>query len=344
MGAMRKNGLALGGSLDNAVVVGKRTVLNDTLRFPDEFVRHKILDLIGDLALLGRPLVGHVIARNGGHALNHQLLTAHPGRAWLGAAAHAESADRDRRRAVTHALASLRHTPKLARRRRDRPDRRTPAVPAPRCRRTADAIMGRPWLTRTRATDPCGLCLVLGAVLSVWAALGTPGPAQAQIRVSNLSVFLNDLDVTVQVVLLGALPPSLHESLHSGVPTHLRFIVELWQYSRLWVERRLQARTVERQVTYNVLTKEYKVASVSGEQREPYLTRTSARPSAWPPSSACPKLAPAASLDPERALLRAASAPTSRSTASTPGSPGSPATPRRRRGPSRASSPRSGAQ
>ena len=76
MGAMRKNGLALGGSLDNAVVVGKRSVLNDTLRFPDEFVRHKILDLIGDVALLGRPLVGHVIARNGGHALNHQLLTA----------------------------------------------------------------------------------------------------------------------------------------------------------------------------------------------------------------------------------------------------------------------------
>ena len=76
MGAMRRNGLALGGSLDNAVVVGKRGVLNDTLRFPDEFVRHKILDLIGDVALLGRPLVGHVIARNGGHALNHQLLTA----------------------------------------------------------------------------------------------------------------------------------------------------------------------------------------------------------------------------------------------------------------------------
>jgi UDP-3-O-[3-hydroxymyristoyl] N-acetylglucosamine deacetylase len=76
MGAMRKNGLALGGSLDNAVVVGTRSVLNDTLRFPDEFVRHKILDLIGDVALLGRPLVGHVIARNGGHALNHKLLTA----------------------------------------------------------------------------------------------------------------------------------------------------------------------------------------------------------------------------------------------------------------------------
>ncbi len=73
--ALRKNGLAQGGSLDNAIVVGKRGVLNG-LRYRDEFVRHKILDLIGDLALLGRPVVGHVIARNAGHALNFELVTA----------------------------------------------------------------------------------------------------------------------------------------------------------------------------------------------------------------------------------------------------------------------------
>jgi len=76
VGAMRQRGLARGGSLDNTIVVGKRAVLNDHLRFPDEFVRHKILDLVGDLFLLGRPLVGHVIARNGGHALNHRLVAA----------------------------------------------------------------------------------------------------------------------------------------------------------------------------------------------------------------------------------------------------------------------------
>ena len=75
LGIMRKNGLARGGSLENAVVVGKRGVLNG-LRYRDEFVRHKILDLIGDLALLGRPLLGHVIARNGGHALNFELVQA----------------------------------------------------------------------------------------------------------------------------------------------------------------------------------------------------------------------------------------------------------------------------
>ena len=75
LGALRKNGLALGGSLDNAIVVGKRGTLNG-LRYRDEFVRHKILDLIGDLALLGRPVHGHVIARNAGHALNFELVVA----------------------------------------------------------------------------------------------------------------------------------------------------------------------------------------------------------------------------------------------------------------------------
>ncbi len=75
VGIMRRNGLARGGSLENAVVVGKRGPING-LRYRDEFVRHKVLDLIGDLALLGRPVIGHVIARNGGHDLNFQLVMA----------------------------------------------------------------------------------------------------------------------------------------------------------------------------------------------------------------------------------------------------------------------------
>jgi UDP-3-O-[3-hydroxymyristoyl] N-acetylglucosamine deacetylase len=66
---LRQHGLALGGSLDNAIVVGDTGVLN-ALRFDDEFVRHKILDVIGDLALVGHPLVGHVVAHRGGHALH----------------------------------------------------------------------------------------------------------------------------------------------------------------------------------------------------------------------------------------------------------------------------------
>jgi UDP-3-O-[3-hydroxymyristoyl] N-acetylglucosamine deacetylase len=75
LGAIRKRGLARGVSLDNTIGVGDGGVLNG-LRYRDEFVRHKVLDLIGDLALLGRPIVGHVIARNGGHALNYELVLA----------------------------------------------------------------------------------------------------------------------------------------------------------------------------------------------------------------------------------------------------------------------------
>ena len=67
---LRQQGLALGGSLENAVVIGDTGVLNHALRFDDEFVRHKILDVIGDLALVGNRIIGHVVAHRGGHALH----------------------------------------------------------------------------------------------------------------------------------------------------------------------------------------------------------------------------------------------------------------------------------
>src|SRR6266542_4620433 len=68
---LRQKGLALGGSLDNAIVLGETGVLNqNALRFEDEFVRHKILDVIGDLSLVGYPVVGHLVAHRGGHALH----------------------------------------------------------------------------------------------------------------------------------------------------------------------------------------------------------------------------------------------------------------------------------
>ena len=72
---LRKNGLVRGGSLDNAIVLSKDGILNDTLRFPDEFVRHKILDNIGDLSLIGRPFIGRIVASKAGHAL-HTLLVS----------------------------------------------------------------------------------------------------------------------------------------------------------------------------------------------------------------------------------------------------------------------------
>jgi UDP-3-O-[3-hydroxymyristoyl] N-acetylglucosamine deacetylase len=70
---LRQKGLALGGSLDNAIVLGDTGVLNNALRFDDEFVRHKILDVIGDLALTGYPIIGHLVAHRGGHALHTEF-------------------------------------------------------------------------------------------------------------------------------------------------------------------------------------------------------------------------------------------------------------------------------
>jgi UDP-3-O-[3-hydroxymyristoyl] N-acetylglucosamine deacetylase len=74
---LRKNNLALGGSLDNAIVVDDDKILNeDGLRSADEFVKHKILDAIGDLYLLGHSLIGEFIGYKSGHALNNKLLRA----------------------------------------------------------------------------------------------------------------------------------------------------------------------------------------------------------------------------------------------------------------------------
>ena len=72
---LKKYGFARGGSLDNVVVLDKDGILNeDGLRYPNEFVRHKIMDSIGDLYLLGMPILGHVVAEKAGHAMNNAIL------------------------------------------------------------------------------------------------------------------------------------------------------------------------------------------------------------------------------------------------------------------------------
>lgn len=74
---LQQNGLARGGSLDNAIALTRDGILNrEPLRFADEFVRHKILDIIGDLALCGMPILGHVRASRSGHGLHTMLLSA----------------------------------------------------------------------------------------------------------------------------------------------------------------------------------------------------------------------------------------------------------------------------
>ncbi|HSP79863.1 MAG TPA: UDP-3-O-acyl-N-acetylglucosamine deacetylase, partial [Myxococcaceae bacterium] len=72
---LKKMGLARGGTLENAIVVDEFSILNpEGLRFPDDYVRHKILDAIGDVSLFGRPVVGHLKVFKTGHALNHKLV------------------------------------------------------------------------------------------------------------------------------------------------------------------------------------------------------------------------------------------------------------------------------
>jgi UDP-3-O-[3-hydroxymyristoyl] N-acetylglucosamine deacetylase len=72
---LRRKGLIRGGSFDNAVVLSETEIMNGPLRSPDEFVRHKMLDLIGDISLCGYPLIGHIKAHRTGHALHTDLAT-----------------------------------------------------------------------------------------------------------------------------------------------------------------------------------------------------------------------------------------------------------------------------
>jgi UDP-3-O-[3-hydroxymyristoyl] N-acetylglucosamine deacetylase len=100
---LREDGLALGGGLDNALVLDEFRLLNaDGLRFADEFIRHKVLDAIGDLYLLGRPLLGAFSAHKSGHALNNRLL-----RALLADATSWEMASFDRTEEVPAGIAGL---------------------------------------------------------------------------------------------------------------------------------------------------------------------------------------------------------------------------------------------
>jgi hypothetical protein len=120
----------------------------------------------------------------------------------------------------------------------------------------------RRWPTGIRA-------VVLGLLLVAGSAAGAPGP----FRISNLVVTNSDSTLLVTLVLLGAMPDGIVEGLGTGIPASVRFQLELWQYNSWWVDRRVVAKLVERQVVYDVLTKEFRVAALQGEEREPYVTR-----------------------------------------------------------------------
>ena len=127
--------------------------------------------------------------------------------------------------------------------------------------------------------------------------LAAPSPAGAEIRISNLSVFFNDFDVTVQVVLLGAIPDPL-----PGKPPLRGSHPHTLPRGALAVQPPLGGAldpeaAVERQLTYNVLTKEYRVTSLEGEQREPYLTKNLREAQRVLSDLRVSRLAPGAALD-----------------------------------------------
>ena len=122
----------------------------------------------------------------------------------------------------------------------------------------------------SRRRWPTGtLAVVLGLLFVAGAAFGAPAP----FRISNLVVTNSDSNLLVTLVLLGAMPDGIVEGLGTGIPASVRFQLELWQYNSWWVDRRVVAKLVERQVVYDVLTKEFRVAALQGEEREPYVTR-----------------------------------------------------------------------
>jgi hypothetical protein len=93
-------------------------------------------------------------------------------------------------------------------------------------------------------------------------------------------------------------PPAFVESIESGVQATVRFTVELWRYNRLWVDQLVVSRLVERQLEYNVVTREYRVVSVRGETRPPYATRDLRDARRVLSEVRALKLLPASSLDP----------------------------------------------
>jgi hypothetical protein len=164
---------------------------------------------------------------------------------------------------------------------------------------------------RRRGRTPSRWWLLLA--LTAW--LATAAPAGAELRISDLSVFLNDYDLTVEVVLLDAIPTAFHEGLQSGIPAHIRFNVELWQYRRFWRggDRRVEQRLIERQLTYNLVTKEYKVAFTAGEKREPYVTKDAREAQRVASDLRGLKLSPASALDPNELYFVRVRADVSRS-------------------------------
>jgi hypothetical protein len=133
-------------------------------------------------------------------------------------------------------------------------------------------------------------------------ALAVAAPARAELRITDLDVFLNDHEVTVHVVLLGVLPSALAEGIQSGIPAHMRLDIELWQYRSVLPDRLLVTKTVERTLAYNVVTREFKVAALKGETRPIHTTRDLRDAQRVFSDVRGVKITPAAELDPNAVI------------------------------------------
>lgn len=132
--------------------------------------------------------------------------------------------------------------------------------------------------------------------------LAVAAPARAELRISDLDVFLNDHEVTVHVVLLGVIPDGLIEGIQSGIPAQVRLVIELWQYQRMVPDRILITKTIERTIAYNVVTREFKVAAVQGENRPVFTTRDLRDAQRVLSDIRGVKMTPAATLDPSAVI------------------------------------------
>jgi uncharacterized protein DUF4390 len=115
--------------------------------------------------------------------------------------------------------------------------------------------------------------LAVPRLAAALAVLLVAGPAHAGLRIESLDVSLDDVDATVQVALLDAIPEAFIGSLQSGIAARVRYTIELWQYNRGWRDQLLRSIVVERQLAYNVVTREFRVTSLRGERRPAYVTR-----------------------------------------------------------------------
>ena len=133
---------------------------------------------------------------------------------------------------------------------------------------------------------PTGIgAVALGLLLVAGSASGAAPP----LRISNLVVTNSDSILLVTLVLLGAMPDGIVEGLGTGIPAAVRFQLELWQYNSWWVDRRVVAKLVERQVLYDVLTKEFRVAPLRERADKARIrTRTPSDPPAVAPLDAMP--------------------------------------------------------